>query len=82
MLSLRLRRSLAVALVALSASAVATDAFAIRNRYTNEQNEGFAALFVEAFGRSGFADDEPIDRASRLPLRRGPRHRGETVDGF
>ena len=79
MLSSPTQRRAAVAFLAIAMTGAATDAFAIRNRYTNEQNEGFAALFLEAFGRPGFADDQPIYRGRR-PLRGEWNHRSADPD--
>lgn len=77
MLSSRLQRRVVLGLMALAVTSFATDAFALRNRYTNEPTEGFAALFFEAFGRSGLPDERPIDRRYRRPLRHTPVSRND-----
>lgn len=51
MLSPRIRTLAAVAVGALVVLGSVSDAFAIRNRYTNQQAQGFAALFFDEFGQ-------------------------------
>lgn len=60
----RLRRLAATTVTALAVIGSASDAFAIRNRYTGQQNEGFGAYF---FGAGGwpYAEDVPYEPAYR-----------------
>lgn len=58
MLSSRTKTLAAVAVAALAVLGSVSDAFAIRNRYTNQQAQGFAALFFDEFGQPyGYARD-------------------------
>lgn len=64
MLSSRLKTLAAVAVASVVVIGSVSDAFAIRNRYTNQQAQGFAALFFDEYGQPyGYAgevyDDGP-----------------------
>lgn len=58
MSSSRMKTLTAVTLATLAIAGSASDAFAIRNRYTNEQAQGFGAYFFGDYGRPyGYGDD-------------------------
>ena len=65
-MSFDLPRVVTVGLAAALLVATAADALAIRNRYTNEQNEGFTGLLVEGFSPF-YEGAQPLYR----PYRRG-----------
>lgn len=65
--SSRLKKLATAAAAALVIVGSVSEAFAIRNRYTNQQNEGFAALL---FGDYGEFEDAPYEPAYR-PYRYG-----------
>ena len=80
MSSSRPRKLATAAAAALVVVGSASNAFAIRNRYTNQQNEGFTAYL---FGGDGRFDDAPYDPAYRAdrdgrPIR--PHYRRHPAD--
>ncbi len=55
-------RIVVTGLAAAMLIASAANAFAIRNRYTNENNEGFTALLFEGFAPFDAEDSQPLYR--------------------
>lgn len=79
--SSRIRRLTTIAVTAVAVLASASDAFAIRNRYTGQQNDGFGAYFFGGYGYGRpYAYDEPYGPAYRPYRFHGPfrpyRYRG------
>ena len=57
MLSNRTRTLASASVAALVILGSASSAFAIRNRYTNQQAQGFGAYLFGDYGRYGYAED-------------------------
>lgn len=79
-----IRMLASIVMAALAVAVSASDAFAIRNRYTGQQNDGFGYYFFGGYGRPyAFGDiDEPAYRPYGYghPVR-PYRHRRPDYDG-